>query len=62
MIAQVKPKYEGIETEFTMGEVVNHPVFGNGKIVAKDESTYTIVFSNSGIKKIDKNFTKLKKV
>lgn len=62
MTAQVKAKTENTSPELTMGELVNHPVFGDGKIVAKDESTYTIVFSNSMIKKIDKNFTKLKKV
>lgn len=48
--------------EYTMGENVSHPVFGKGKIVAKDASMYTIVFSGSGIKKIDKNFKKLKRV
>ena len=37
-------------------------IFGKGKIVAKDENTYTLVFPGAGIKKIDKNFEKLKKV
>ena len=61
MIAQV-PKANQSKDEFLMGDNVSHPIFGKGKIVAKDENTYTLVFPGAGIKKIDKNFEKLKKV
>lgn len=47
---------------FSLGTQVKHPVFGTGKIVAQDDSAYTIVFSGVGIKKIDKQFTKLVEV
>lgn len=61
MIAQVSEKPKIIDS-FDMGEQVLHPVFGKGKIVAKSDSAYTIVFAKEGIKKIALDFTGLKKV
>lgn len=60
MMAQVDTRPKIVE-EFGMGEEVIHPTFGKGKIVAKSDSSYTIVFGGTGIKKIDINFAKLKK-
>lgn len=60
MMAQVDTRPKVVE-EFGMGEEVIHPTFGKGKIVAKSDSSYTIVFGGTGIKKIDINFAKLKK-
>ena len=60
MVAQIGTKPIARD-EFEMGEQVLHPVFGKGKIVAKSESAYTIVFTGIGIKKIDKSFAKLSK-
>ncbi len=60
MVAQVSSKPTA-QDDFEMGEQVLHPVFGKGKIVAKSESAYTIVFTGIGIKKIDKSFAKLSK-
>lgn len=60
MVAHVKPQIETSNSELSMGSEVSHPIFGKGKIVAKDHNTYTVVFAGSGIKKIDKTFTKLK--
>ncbi|MDO4710518.1 MAG: UvrD-helicase domain-containing protein [Peptostreptococcaceae bacterium] len=60
MMAQVDTGPKVVD-QFEMGEQVIHPSFGKGKIVAKSDSSYTIVFGGSGIKKIDINFDKLTK-
>ena len=57
----LKPTEEPSE-EFDIAAKVKHPVFGNGKIVAKNNGIYTIVFEGAGLKKIDANFAKLKKI
>lgn len=41
---------------------VKHPTFGIGKIVAKNNTTYTIVFEGAGLKKIDISIVKLEKI
>lgn len=61
MLAQITPKHVST-VKFELGEDVEHPVFGKGKIVAISDSFYTIVFGKNGIKKVDINFIKLKKL
>lgn len=58
MIVQVEPKTISPE-HFNISEEVMHPIYGKGRIVAKNDTTYTIVFAGAGIKKIDLNFSKL---
>lgn len=60
MIAQVKTQ-SVVGESFDMGEEIIHPTYGKGKIVAKNDSAYTIVFGNAGIKKIDIHFQNLKR-
>ena len=61
MIAQI-PKKVVVTNRFQLGEEVEHSTFGKGKIVAVSDSFYTIVFGKIGIKKVDINFAKLRKV
>lgn len=57
----LKAPEEPVE-EFDIATKVKHPVFGSGKIVAKNNGVYTIVFDGVGLKKIDTSFKKLKKI
>jgi len=57
----LKAPEEPVE-EFDIATKVKHPVFGSGKIVAKNNGVYTIVFDGIGLKKIDTSFKKLKKI
>ena len=61
MIAQI-PKKVVVTNRFQLGEEVEHSTFGKGKIVAVSDSFYTIVFGKIGIKKVDINFAKLRKI
>ncbi len=60
MVAQIDNKPKSVDS-FDMGDEIIHPVYGKGKIVAKSDSAYTIVFGKTGIKKIDINFGKMTK-
>lgn len=46
---------------FDIATEIKHPVFGKGKIVAKKDSVYTIVFEGIGLKKIDIAYVKIEK-
>lgn len=48
--------------DFEIASQIKHPTFGIGKIVAKNNDVYTIVFEGIGLKKIDINYVKLQKL
>ncbi|MGB5824053.1 MAG: UvrD-helicase domain-containing protein [Proteocatella sp.] len=51
-----------VNVDFPMASQIKHPTFGTGKIVAKNNTTYTIVFEGIGLKKIDISIVKLEKI
>lgn len=51
-----------IDSEYRLGEVIEHKIFGDGVIVSIDDRDYTIAFSNKyGIKKISRDFSGLRR-
>lgn len=51
-----------IDSEYGLGEVIEHKIFGDGVIVSIDDRDYTIAFSNKyGIKKISRDFSGLRR-
>ncbi len=60
--AQVDTAPQKPKTEFDIASQIKHPTFGIGKIVAKNNDVYTIVFEGIGLKKIDINYVQLEKI
>ena len=48
--------------EFEIGDMVRHPKFGVGMLIAQDAKTMTVMFDDVGEKKLGKGFVKMEKV
>ena len=48
--------------EFEIGDMVRHPKFGVGMLIAQDAKTMTVMFDDAGEKKLGKGFVKMEKV
>ena len=48
--------------EFEIGDMLRHPKFGVGMLIAQDEKTMTVMFDDYGEKKLGKGFVKMEKV
>ena len=57
-----KQTKEKIVENFEIGDVLRHPKFGEGMLLAQDEKTMTIMFDAVGEKKLGKGFVKMEKV
>ena len=51
-----------IHQEFSNGDIVRHPKFGEGMIIEQDEKTMTVMFDDFGQKKLGKGYVKMEKV
>ena len=51
-----------IQQEFSNGDIVRHPKFGEGMIIEQDEKTMTVMFDDFGQKKLGKGYVKMEKV
>ena len=47
------------QSDISVGSKINHPKFGEGMVVGKSGTVYTIAFDGKGIKQIDTAFIKL---
>ena len=50
------------DVEFRDGDRVSHPEFGQGIVVSQDETTVSIAFAGTGLKKLAKGVAPLKKI
>ena len=51
-----------IDQEFTNGDIVRHPKFGEGMVIEQDEKTMTVMFDDFGQKKLGKGYVRMEKV
>ncbi len=51
-----------IDQEFSNGDIVRHPKFGEGMIIEQDEKTMTVMFDDVGQKKLGKGYVKMEKI
>ena len=53
---------EDIHEDFSVGDILRHPKFGEGMLIEQDEKTMTVIFDSVGQKKLGKGFVKMEKV
>ncbi len=53
---------ENLQDEFSVGDILRHPKFGEGMLIEQDAKTMTIIFDEVGQKKLGKGFVKMEKV
>ena len=58
---QTKEKAK-IHQEFSNGDIVRHPKFGEGMVIEQDDKTMTVMFDDYGQKKLGKGYVKMEKV
>ena len=51
-----------IDDEFTAGDRIRHPKFGEGLLIEQDAKTMSVMFDSVGMKKLAKGFVKLTKI
>ena len=51
-----------IHQEFSNGDIVRHPKFGEGMVIEQDDKTMTVIFDDFGQKKLGKGYVKMEKV
>ena len=58
---QTKEKAK-IHQEFSNGDIVRHPKFGEGMVIEQDDKTMTVMFDDYGQKKLGKGYVKMELV
>lgn len=48
--------------DFSIGDILRHPKFGEGMLIEQDSKTMTVIFDDFGQKKLGKGFVKMEKV
>ena len=57
-----KETTQAIVEDYSIGDILRHPKFGEGMLIEQDAKTMTIIFDSVGQKKLGKGFVKMEKV